>query len=52
MPRAYFIQFLNVKAEEDDSVLDCLDLYQEFQILRNALDFIKKEVDDLEREYG
>ena len=48
MPRAYFIQFLNRRGEDDESILDCLDLYQEFQLLMNSLDSMRSEVATLE----
>jgi hypothetical protein len=45
MPRAYFIQFLNYKAEEDevigDWLIDCLDLYQETQVLLSTLEWLR-----------
>ena len=52
MPRAYFVQFLEQlgkdSPEEGEIILDCLDLYQEFQILLNALDFIKAEIEEID----
>ena len=27
MPRTYFIQFLDEKAEEDENIIDCLDIF-------------------------
>ena len=51
MPRAYFIQFLNKKAATEEFYLDCLDLYQEFRFLQNAIDVIKPEVDHNEKHH-
>jgi len=50
MPRAYFIKYLNEKAQNDHNgvwVIDCVDIYQEFQLLLNSLDAIQLKLKTL-----